>query len=238
MLLMIYIVILIVMFVALGMYIISTINAPEQTHDDRDSHGTTHESHGESVESKSHTEISVEETQAILQIEEAHEEAVEETQAAETTPPTPTLEISTTQTNEVSMAEETNATQTPPEEVIVEKTEDTLNEEPVIDAPVIETPPPTRLLLNAPRNDQKDNLTLIKGVGIKLEEKLNELGIFHFDQIAGWSQEDIDWVDSSLSFSGRIQRDSWVDQSKILATGGSTEFSQRVAKGEVTSSHQ
>ena len=41
---------------------------------------------------------------------------------------------------------------------------------------------------SAPRGGKADKLTLIKGIGPVNEKKLNEHGIFHFDQIAAWTQ--------------------------------------------------
>ena len=81
-----------------------------------------------------------------------------------------------------------------------------------------------------------DNLTKIKGIGKVIEEKLNKLNIYHFEQIACWTQKDIEMVDKHLSFTGRIIREQWVEQAKILAKGEETEFSKRVEKGEVPSS--
>jgi len=92
------------------------------------------------------------------------------------------------------------------------------------------------LLLSEPRNGEKDNLTRIKGIGLKINEKLNSMGIYHFDQIANWSKEEADWVDSQTFFPGRVQREHWVEQAKELAAGQETEFSKRVDKGEVASS--
>lgn len=71
--------------------------------------------------------------------------------------------------------------------------------------------------LSAPRNGQKDDLKRIGGVGPKLESTLNGLGIYHFDQIAGWDRQTIEWVDNYLSFKGRIDRDNWIEQSKKFA---------------------
>jgi len=73
----------------------------------------------------------------------------------------------------------------------------------------------------------------LKGVGPKLEETLNELGFWHFDQIAKWDAAAVAWVDSRLKFKGRIERDGWIDQAKALAAGEETEFSNRVKKGSV-----
>ena len=93
-------------------------------------------------------------------------------------------------------------------------------------------------LLTAPRNGQKDNLTRIKGVGVKIEEMLNGIGIYHFDQIASWDAANIAWADSSLGFPGRAEREHWVSQALSLAAGEETEFSKRVDAGEVSSSKQ
>jgi NADH-quinone oxidoreductase subunit E len=72
-----------------------------------------------------------------------------------------------------------------------------------------------------------DDLKKLKGVGPKLEQKLNSLGIWHYHQIAAWTEDEVAWVDGSLNFKGRIGRDDWIGQAKILAAGGETEFSTR-----------
>ncbi len=88
--------------------------------------------------------------------------------------------------------------------------------------------------LSAARHGKPDNLKEIKGVGPKLETMLNELGFYHFDQIANWSPAEIAWVDANLKgFKGRATRDDWIAQAKVLASGGDTEFSKRVDKGDV-----
>ncbi len=70
-------------------------------------------------------------------------------------------------------------------------------------------------------------MKLIKGVGPKLEGILNELGFYHFDQIAKWTPEQVTWVDNRLQFKGRIERDDWIKQAEILAKGGETAFSKK-----------
>jgi len=90
------------------------------------------------------------------------------------------------------------------------------------------------LLLTEPRAGGKDNLQLIKGVGNVLEALLNETGIYHFDQIANLSEEEILWLDNSMSFPGRIEREEWIAQAKELAVGNETEYSLRVESGEVS----
>lgn len=82
--------------------------------------------------------------------------------------------------------------------------------------------------LDAARNGQPDDLKLIKGIGPKLEGVCNSLGFWHFDQIAAWTPDEVAWVDSNLEgFNGRVTRDDWIAQAKILAAGGTTEFAER-----------
>ena len=88
-------------------------------------------------------------------------------------------------------------------------------------------------LLSKARAGGADDLKQIKGVGPGLEKTLNELGFYHFDQIAGWRKKEVEWVDSRLKFKGRIERDDWIKQCKTLAKGGTTEFSNKVKKGDV-----
>lgn len=87
--------------------------------------------------------------------------------------------------------------------------------------------------LNAARSTGADDLKQLKGVGPKLEQTLNELGFYHFDQVAKWTDAEVQWVDSRLKFKGRIVRDNWIEQAKTLAEGGETEFSNKVKKGSV-----
>ncbi|MFN0263493.1 NADH-quinone oxidoreductase subunit NuoE [Tepidamorphus sp. 3E244] len=91
-------------------------------------------------------------------------------------------------------------------------------------------------MLPKPRKAGADDLKQIKGVGPKLEGVLNGMGIYHFDQIAAWKPEHVSWVDEYLKFKGRIVRDDWLVQADTLAKGGETDFSKRVAKGQVPSS--
>ncbi|MEO1796002.1 MAG: hypothetical protein AAFR53_03175 [Pseudomonadota bacterium] len=90
------------------------------------------------------------------------------------------------------------------------------------------------VMLNSARPGGPDDLKRIKGVGPKLEEHCHSLGIYHFDQIASWSAEEVAWVDLKLEgFKGRVSRDNWVAQATILASGGETAFSKKVSSGEV-----
>ena len=77
-------------------------------------------------------------------------------------------------------------------------------------------------LLSGPRNGDADDLTLISGVGPKLQRTLHDIGVFHFDQIAGWTPEEIAWIDARLRFRGRIEREGWIEQARRLAAGEKT----------------
>ncbi len=72
--------------------------------------------------------------------------------------------------------------------------------------------------LDSARGGQADDLKRITGVGPKLEALLNEMGFWHFDQIAKWGPAEIAWVDSRLKFKGRIERDDWVAQATQFAS--------------------
>ena len=112
---------------------------------------------------------------------------------------------------------------------------------PVAQAPKAEAPEVEALedavrpeALSGARNGDADDLKMIKGVGPKLEIMLNELGFYHFDQIAGWSAAEVAWVNDNLAgFKGRVSRDNWVEQARKLASGQETEFSKRVSDGDV-----
>ncbi len=81
--------------------------------------------------------------------------------------------------------------------------------------------------LKAARGGNPDDLKMLKGVGPKLEETLNGLGFYHYDQIAAWTPEQVAWVDARLKFKGRIERDGWIEQAAKLAAGEETEFAKR-----------
>ncbi len=71
-------------------------------------------------------------------------------------------------------------------------------------------------LVEAARDGQADDLKQISGIGPKLEQKLNSIGIWHYDQVASWNQANVDWVNAAISFRGRIEREGWVSQARQL----------------------
>ena len=81
------------------------------------------------------------------------------------------------------------------------------------------------------RGGKADNLQRISGIGPKNERTLHSLGFFHFDQIAGWSDEEVAWVDDHLKFNGRIIREEWILQAGLLAEGKEDEFERLYGSG-------
>ncbi len=76
------------------------------------------------------------------------------------------------------------------------------------------------IALPGPRTGAPDDLQRVKGVGLVNEKHLHDLGVFHFDQIAAWTLEEMRWVGTYLAFPGRIHRERWVAQADNLAKGG------------------
>ncbi|MEO0329573.1 MAG: hypothetical protein AAF217_13365 [Pseudomonadota bacterium] len=82
----------------------------------------------------------------------------------------------------------------------------------------------------------KDDLKRIRGIGPQNESRLNSIGVTAFAQVAAWSAAEQRDIGERLAFPGRIEREDWVKQAKVLNKGGETQFSKRVDKGEVESS--
>lgn len=83
------------------------------------------------------------------------------------------------------------------------------------------------LFLEAP-DGSADDLTVIRGIGPRLAVLLNSIGIFHLRQIARWSDADIAEIDTRLgAFKGRIARDNWVEQAKLLHDGKLADYQLR-----------
>lgn len=109
---------------------------------------------------------------------------------------------------------------------------------PVVAAPAVAAAEPVRLAkmerprgLTMARNGKPDDLLRISGVGPKNEKILHSLGFFHFDQIAAWTPEQVNWVDDHLRFGGRIEREEWINQARLLANGNEAEFARLYGTG-------
>ncbi len=96
--------------------------------------------------------------------------------------------------------------------------------EPAPPPPEVKVVPMRPIGLSKPRGGVPDNLTRIRGIGQRNEEVLNTLGIYHFSQIAAWTPGEVLWIGRYLAFPERVERDDWVGQAMVLATGGDTGF--------------
>jgi predicted flap endonuclease-1-like 5' DNA nuclease len=76
-----------------------------------------------------------------------------------------------------------------------------------------------------------DDLTRIKGLGPKLVDQLRALGVTSFAQIAAWDEAEIDRVDAQLGrFQGRIRRDDWPAQARLLAAEDTAAYEAKFGK--------
>lgn len=76
-----------------------------------------------------------------------------------------------------------------------------------------------------------DDLTRIKGLGPKIAAMLHAQGITTYRQIATWDDAEIKRIDALLGrFAGRIERDAWVGQAKLLAGGDEAGFAARFGR--------
>jgi len=83
--------------------------------------------------------------------------------------------------------------------------------------------------VDLPESD--DDLLRIKGLGPKLVEQLRALGVTSFAQIAAWDDTEIDRIDAQLGrFQGRIRRDDWPAQARLLAAGDTSGYEAKFGK--------
>jgi len=76
--------------------------------------------------------------------------------------------------------------------------------------------------------DAAPGLDRLKGVGPKLVAQLESIGVTRLDQVAAWTDSDIDRVDALLGrFQGRIRRDAWVEQARLLSAGDTAGYAAR-----------
>lgn len=88
-------------------------------------------------------------------------------------------------------------------------------------------PEPAPVPAPAPQGATED-LTRIKGLGPKIASLLGEFGVTTFAQIAAWTPEEVERIDAKMGrFSGRITRDQWVEQARLLAAGDESGFTAR-----------
>jgi predicted flap endonuclease-1-like 5' DNA nuclease len=73
-----------------------------------------------------------------------------------------------------------------------------------------------------PPENGADDLKVIRGIGPKIEQTLNDLGIYRLQQIAHFSPENTLWIDHHLRFPRRVGREKWVQQAQALVGKAAT----------------
>ncbi|MFW5633291.1 MAG: hypothetical protein ACOCYR_00210, partial [Erythrobacter sp.] len=103
---------------------------------------------------------------------------------------------------------------------------------PTVGDPVPEPEPkPAAAIEPVTEAGEGDDLSRIKGVGPKLVTMLHGLGVTRFEQVAAWDEADIERIDSQLGrFRGRIRRDQWVEQAKLLVSGDKDAFEAKFGR--------
>ena len=95
-----------------------------------------------------------------------------------------------------------------------------------IAADVAETGP-----LPAPPESTESGLGQLKGLGPKLVATLAELGFTRLDQIAALTPDQAEALDARLgNFRGRLARDRWIEQARLLAAGDRAAYEAEFGK--------
>ncbi|AMX94688.1 MULTISPECIES: hypothetical protein [Mesorhizobium] len=78
-----------------------------------------------------------------------------------------------------------------------------------------------------PASGKPDNLRRLIGIGPVNEKLLKAQGVTSFAQIASWTAADIKRIEDVMNFDGRIARERWIEQAKLLAAGNEKEFAKQ-----------
>lgn len=111
-----------------------------------------------------------------------------------------------------------------------------------IDAASPQEPPPAPRAAKPPKaapapvsspaaDGAESDLLRLKGLGPKLAARLAELGVSRIDQIAALTPADADALDAQLgTFRGRIARDRWIEQARLLKAGDRAGYEAEFGK--------
>lgn len=84
--------------------------------------------------------------------------------------------------------------------------------------PPVETRAPTQSYADGP-------VTQLKGLGPKVASRLAELGVTTVGQMAALGETEAQGIDAQLgAFTGRMGRDRWIEQARLLAGGDKAGF--------------
>ena len=62
-----------------------------------------------------------------------------------------------------------------------------------------------------------DDLKQLTGVGPAYEKKLNDIGVFTFQQVSKLNKKSTEILETLLKSPGRVERDGWIKEAKGLA---------------------
>jgi predicted flap endonuclease-1-like 5' DNA nuclease len=79
----------------------------------------------------------------------------------------------------------------------------------------------------------RDDLTRIRAIDSALEAALNRAGVTRYSEIASWTSEQVKAISQQLGFTGRIERENWIEQAHILARGDETNYATKRAIAEL-----
>ncbi|MBM7405793.1 MULTISPECIES: helix-hairpin-helix domain-containing protein [Sphingomonas] len=103
-------------------------------------------------------------------------------------------------------------------------------EPPAAAAPSAPPASPAPAPAPVPANAASD-LTTLKGLGPKVAAQLAEMGITSIADLAALSPAEADRIDASLgTFQGRMARDRWVEQARLLAAGDRAGYEAKFGK--------
>lgn len=95
-------------------------------------------------------------------------------------------------------------------------------------APAPAPPPAPSATPKGAADDTAGDLARIKGIGPKIIAELAALGVTRVDQVAGWSEAEAARIDDQLGrFQGRMARDEWIAQAKLLNDGDDAGYAKR-----------
>ena len=94
-------------------------------------------------------------------------------------------------------------------------------------APKPAAPAAAKPVAAKPAAAKPDNLRRLIGIGPVNEKLLKGQGVTTFAQIAAWTAADIERIEHALQFGGRVERERWVEQAKLLAAGNEAEFAKQ-----------
>lgn len=84
-------------------------------------------------------------------------------------------------------------------------------------------------LIYRTKPENSDDLTALRGVARALEQRLHALGVYTYEQIASWTQDQVREFSTRLAFKDRIEREQWVEQARELLAGQQQKKRQALA---------